>query len=140
MQGTKLLVTVVAAGLGLTAYGQEQPKIKRVTAERTSPAAGPEMFKTYCAACHGTDGKGSGPAAVALTKQPADLTQLSKKNHGKFPALRVRNIILGDDIMASHGSRDMPVWGVVFRSLGDDLDTQMRLRNLTAYLESLQQK
>jgi len=140
MQGRKLLVTVLTIGLGLTAYGQEQPKIKRVTAERTSPAAGPEMFKAYCAACHGNDGKGSGPAAVALTKQPADLTQLSKKNHGKFPALRVKNIILGDDVMASHGSRDMPVWGVVFRSMGDDLDNQMRLRNLTDYLQSLQQK
>jgi mono/diheme cytochrome c family protein len=140
MQGRKLVVTVLAIGLGLTAYGQEKPKIKRVTAERTSPAAGPEMFKGYCAACHGTDGKGNGPAAAALTKQPADLTQLSKKNRGKFPALRVRNIILGDDIMAAHGSRDMPVWGIVFRSMGDDLDTQMRLQNLTAYLESLQQK
>jgi len=139
MHGTKLLVTVLVIGLGSMAYGQEKPKIKRVTAGRTSPAAGPEMFKAYCAACHGIDGKGNGPAAAALTKQPTDLTQLSKKNHGKFPALIVRNIILGDDIMVAHGSRDMPVWGAVFRSMGDDLDTQMRLQNLNTYLESLQQ-
>lgn len=140
MQGKKLLVAALALGLGLAAYGQEKPKIKRVPAERTSPAAGPEMFKQYCAACHGADGKGNGPAAAALTKQPADLTQLSKKNGGKFPGLRVNNIIIGDDFMAAHGSRDMPVWGIVFRSMGDNIDTQMRLRNLTSYLETLQQK
>ena len=140
MQGRKLLVGALAIGLGLAAYAQEKPKIKRVPAERTSPAAGPEMFKQYCAACHGIDGKGNGPAAAALTKQPADLTQLNTKNGGKFPTLKVNGIIQGNDVVASHGSRDMPVWGIVFRSLGDDLDTQMRLRNLTDYLQTLQQK
>jgi len=44
MQGRKLLMTVQAIDLGLTAYGQEKPKISRVTAERTSPAAGPTQF------------------------------------------------------------------------------------------------
>ncbi len=35
---------------------------------------GAEVFATYCAVCHGPDGKGNGPAAAALVPPPPDLT------------------------------------------------------------------
>ena len=140
MQGKKSLTTALALGLGLMAYGQDKPKIRHVEAPRTSPAAAPEMFKQYCAACHGNDARGNGPAAAALKKPPADLTQLTRKNGGKFPEMKVANVIRGDDVVAAHGSRDMPIWGSVFRSMGDNLDVQMRVRNLVVYVESIQQK
>ena len=73
-----------------------QPTIKKVPVTPTSAASGSEMFKTYCAACHGLDGKGTGPAAAALKKQPANLTELSAKNGGAFPELKVFNTIKGD--------------------------------------------
>jgi len=44
MQKRKLLMIALAIGLGLTAYGQEKPKISRVTAERTFLAAEPTQF------------------------------------------------------------------------------------------------
>src|SRR5713101_3052138 len=50
----------------------------------------------YCAVCHGTDGKGGGPAATALKVPPTDLTLLSKNNGGKYPALKVTGAIHGD--------------------------------------------
>jgi mono/diheme cytochrome c family protein len=139
----KLLLFVFIAAIGSLAYAQSKPKIKRVPAEYTSPASGPDMFRSYCSACHGVDGTGNGPAAAALKKQPANLTQLSAKNGGKFPALRVVNFIQGDDTMsmpAAHGTRDMPMWGTVFRNMGDDTAVRFRLRNLTDYIESLQKK
>lgn len=34
---------------------------------------GEELYSTYCAACHGVEGKGDGPAAEALVPQPASL-------------------------------------------------------------------
>ena len=37
-------------------------------------ARGQQLFQTYCMVCHGADGKGTGPAAVALPHAPADLT------------------------------------------------------------------
>ena len=40
---------------------------------------GKQMYVSYCAPCHGVDGKGNGPVAAALKKQPADLAVLSKK-------------------------------------------------------------
>jgi hypothetical protein len=43
--------------------------------------------------------------------------------------------------MPSHGSVDMPIWGDVFRTMSrDEGSRQMRLHNLTKYIESLQGK
>ena len=50
--------------------------------------------------------------------------------------------ILGDGMIAAHGSQEMPVWGNVLRSLDSDTDSMVRLRiaNLTSYIKSLQSK
>ena len=133
------LFTILATAPSVTA--QQKAEIKRVPPENTSITSGAEMFGTYCAVCHGVDGKGNGPAAPALAKQPPDLTQLSKKNGGKFPTFIVSNVILGDEFIAAHGSRDMPMWGDVFRSKNrDESAIKLRRHNLTVYVESLQQK
>ena len=68
---------------------QTKPTIQHVTVKPTSAASGKEMYTSYCAVCHGTDGKGGGPAASALKTPPADLTLLSKNNGGKYPAMKV---------------------------------------------------
>ena len=52
----------------------------------------------------------------------------------------VVNMIQGADVVASHGSRDMPIWGVSFRVLGDDAFAKLRVANLTTFIESLQRK
>jgi mono/diheme cytochrome c family protein len=99
------------------------------------------MFKTYCAACHGQDGRGDGPAAPALKKQPANLTELSARNGGKFPELKVFNTIKGDSDVTAHGSRDMPIWGSLFPSISSgQAEVQLRISNLTDYVKSIQAK
>jgi mono/diheme cytochrome c family protein len=141
MDRRNLLVLVLAAGTGFYAYAVENPKIKTVPVTPTSAASGIDMFKAYCAACHGLDAKGNGPAAPALKKQPTDLTQLSKANGGPFPGLRVIHVIEGRDELASHGSRDMPVWGPIFRSMERNTQvTTLRLHNLAGYIEGVQEK
>ena len=128
----------------LVVVAADLPKIKKVNAPSTSPASGPEMFKRYCAACHGADAKGHGPATSALKVPPPDLTLLSKNNHGKFPDVHVYSTIRGDVNFNAHGSPDMPVWGTLFRSMAnnsdDDRQLAMRLSNLCRYIESLQVK
>lgn len=100
---------------------------------------GPDLFRAYCASCHGHDGKGNGPAAAALKVQVPDLTVLSYNNKGQFPAARVRNMIMGDDVVASHGSREMPIWGPIFHQVEADVDKgYVRQENLVKYLESIQ--
>jgi mono/diheme cytochrome c family protein len=101
--------------------------------------AGPDLFRAYCASCHGSDGKGHGPASGAMKTRVPDLTRLATDNDGKFPDARVRNTILGDDVVAAHGSREMPIWGPVFHQVQEDVDRgNVRLENLVQYLESIQ--
>lgn len=118
------------------------PTIKHVPATYTTPSSGKEMFNAYCASCHGTDAKGDGPAAPALKMPTTNLTTLAAKNGGTFPAAHVAAVIQGDAMTPAHGSKEMPVWGPIFMSIGghSKADVQLRIRNLTSYLESLQVK
>jgi mono/diheme cytochrome c family protein len=102
--------------------------------------SGRELFDFYCASCHGRDAKGSGPVAAALKTPPADLTQLALRNDGFFPRARVEAFVAGGDAVAAHGTVQMPVWGPVFRALGaSDSGARMRIANIVAYIETLQQ-
>ena len=141
-QSLCMVAAVVAFALAVTAQDQPQKVIKHVPVKSTSAASGPEMYKTYCAVCHGLDGKGNGPAAEALKVPPTDLTTLSQKNDGKFPALKVASSIRGDANIPAHGTKDMPVWGRLFWSMsgGHQSEVQQRVANLTSHIESLQAK
>jgi hypothetical protein len=91
------------------------------------------------------EGKGNGPIANALKSPPADLTQLSKNNGGKFPRQRVYEAIDGRAAVRAHGPRDMPVWGAKLKagdvatggSMGEGY-ARANMMVLTRYLESIQ--
>jgi hypothetical protein len=57
------------------------------------------------------DAKGDGVFNEVLKIVPPDLTVLAKKNGGVFPAERINSVIDGRVEIASHGPRDMPIWG-----------------------------
>ena len=124
------LALLAAAGLMLAAPAFAQTKIKKEPIKPISDVSGSATFNAYCTVCHGPAGKGDGPAAKAFVKPPADLTQLTKKNNGKFPA---------DAVVAAHGTRDMPTWGPVFKSIEGNA-SELRLKNLVDYVESIQAK
>lgn len=116
---------------------QTKPVVKRAPAQNISPADGPEMFRSYCSPCHGISGKGDGPAAAALNPRPADLTLFARRRGGKFSAKDFEDKLNGMAMAPAHGSSDMPVWGPVFRQLGN---AQLRVANLQKHVESLQVK
>jgi len=124
------------------AVAQEKPVVKKTPIQQTSPASGKEMFVQYCAACHGADAKGNGPAATALKSPPADLTTLAKRHDGKYPRDYVANLLQNGTGASAHGSSDMPTWGPLFHSLDPthDITVQQRIKNLNDYLDSLQTK
>jgi mono/diheme cytochrome c family protein len=136
------LLAVLTVSIGVT--GQEKPAttVKHVPLKSVSPTSGKDMFANYCASCHGADGKGNGPAAAALRILPANLTVLSQKNGGNYPAMRIASILRGDAELSAHGSKEMPVWGPLFRSVsgGHESEVQQRISNLTTYIETLQVK
>ena len=103
--------------------------------------AGRDLFEFYCASCHGRDGKGAGHAAPALKVQPPDLTKLSERNRGIFPAARIEAVLRGETRLSTpaHGSSEMPVWGPIFKGLDNrDEVNAARIENLVKYLESIQ--
>jgi len=106
-------------------------------------------FVTYCAACHGVEGRGDGTIAEFLTITATDLTQLNKKNAGLFPRERAINVIDGRAEVKVHGPRDMPVWGDWFEfeagssiagKGAEEKVVQARINALVDYIETIQEK
>lgn len=137
-----VLLTISALAVAQQAPAQTPPTVKHVPITSSPSNSGKEMFKSYCAVCHGADGKGNGPAASAMKTPPPDLTGLAKKEGGKFPSAHVAAVIRGQAGPASHGSQDMPVWGPLFSSIsgGHEAEVQQRVSNLVKYVETLQVK
>lgn len=133
---------LLSMGLGLAAVS-----LVACTAEEEmpGPAEGGAFFAENCVSCHGTDGKGNGPAVAGLPKKPTDLTQLSAQNGGTFPRARALSYIWGDPEQA-HLARVMPQFG---GAMAEDLvpveidgvftPTPRALAGLLVYLESIQE-
>jgi mono/diheme cytochrome c family protein len=142
----RIHVAFVAGLLATAVFGiaQTNTQLKEVPVQPTSPASGKQMYTTYCAVCHGVDGRGNGPAATALKVQPTNLAQLSKDNGGKFPANHIYAVLEFGTTAPAHGTKDMPIWGPTLRTLNQgnpspDMEEHQRIANLTNYLKTLQQ-
>jgi mono/diheme cytochrome c family protein len=147
IQSVFLCLTILASAIMVAGTG---PKTRTSSQETPNPETpqnlissveGADLFRAYCASCHGKDGRGHGPVAPVLKATVPDLTVIAKNNRGKFPEARVRRIIVGEGMIASHGSREMPVWGPIFSQVEADVDRgPVRIQNLVKYLESIQAK
>lgn len=139
------LEIIVLLGLGSLAVvlplsvvgGEATPREERaVQGERT--------YQVYCASCHGATGRGDGPMADALKVHPVDLTGILRGNGGAFPEERVAAAIDGRQTIHGHGSGSMPVWGLSFQVSGLDSDQELevreKIRDLVAYIETIQEK
>jgi mono/diheme cytochrome c family protein len=131
-----------------------------VRADDAAIAQGKQLYMKYCASCHGPGGKGDGVVGTMMTPKASDLTQLAKRNGGKFPFYEVMQIINGrtptgqqenaslPGLPKAHGDAAMPVWGEIFSrdelSKGTSLDLQLqatgKIMLITEYLESIQAK
>jgi hypothetical protein len=145
MRYVKLAILAASIGVGFVAAAQTPTK----TGPRADIAAGKELYHQHCSVCHGVDAKGIPPSIGGIydpqsiepqrRKKPADLTVLSEHNSGKFPADRVRDSIYSKDSFPAHGTPEMPAWGDVFYSLKSSPKIlEKRVRDLTAYIESIQ--
>ena len=108
----------------------------------SNPVSGAQLFKQYCAVCHGVDLKGHGPLATELKTPPADLTTLAQRHNGKFPEAYVEDILRNGVKTPAHGDSEMPVWGPLFASIrGTDPQlVSLRIMNLVNYIKSMQGK
>lgn len=106
--------------------------------------AGAKLYKQNCALCHGNDGTGGGapPRSSRFTAAAPDLTTLSKRHGGKFPADYVDEVLRSGVKMPGHGAAEMPIWGTIFKATtkSNQAEITQRIAALTSYLKSLQAK
>lgn len=83
-------------------------------------AAGKVIFEQRCQMCHGVEGRGDGPAALALATKPANLRMLNHKPEGLI-AMR----IIG-------GGSVMPAWKNIL--------TEEEIWQLSRYVKTISQQ
>jgi mono/diheme cytochrome c family protein len=146
----KSFLRVLAGALAALMFGAGVPLLagvqtsgRKSSEATTASTSGRDLFEFYCASCHGLDGKGNGRAATALKVPPPDLTMLAQRNHGTFPTEKVADLVKGSERLSTpaHGSRDMPVWGPIFKALDNrDEINAARIESIVRYIESIQAK
>jgi mono/diheme cytochrome c family protein len=118
----------------------QEMRRKNVSAE--DPPSGAQLYKQLCAACHGNDLKGNGPAPAPFKDVPPDLSTLARRHGGSFPHAYVSDVLRNGITLPDHGPAEMPTWGADLRA-GAGLNAAqvaIRIANLSEYLESLQAK
>lgn len=132
------LSAALTVGLGNAQSSSNAPaKLQHASATNAK-----QMYASYCASCHGKDGKGDGPVAASLKMPPTDLTLLSKNNNGEFPDRHIFAVLQIGTEIPSHGTAEMPVWGPILGRLdkaNPDVK-QLRISNLIHYMKSIQAK
>ena len=132
MTAALLMTGVLVFGVAAQPRVPREPVLPKTT-------EGAELFRFYCANCHGADA--TGRPATAVTQKPApNLTMLARDHGGQFPRDAVRDIIVNGGAKGSaHRTSDMPVWGTIFRAFEpSDAMVNVRVDNLVRYIEALQ--
>ncbi|MGE3489024.1 MAG: universal stress protein [Vicinamibacterales bacterium] len=136
-----MLALLFAPAASAPALAQE-PAAQPQT-EMRQRVTGAEVFRTYCATCHGVAGRGDGPLAGSMRRKPSDLAEIAHRNGGEFPAEIVFRTIDGKTPVRGHGGPDMPVWGDAFarsRDGGDAATVKERIDSLVEFIRTLQIK
>jgi mono/diheme cytochrome c family protein len=94
--------------------------------DRGNPSAGKALFDSTCVACHGSNGKGDGPAADSLNPKPRDLTNPSYVR--SLSDQEIFDVIKGGGWSVKK-SPLMPAWGHALKD--------KEIWNLVAYIRSL---
>src|SRR5712691_8162693 len=72
----------IAAEEKWTAPGDAAAKKNPVRANAASIGRGKTVYTAECLSCHGSSGKGDGPAAKDLKESPGDMTKLGSQSAG----------------------------------------------------------
>ncbi len=129
----------------LSGIGMALTVVSGVAVAQTSFDFGRVECQASCASCHGLEAKGDGVISSSLVKAPTDLTMMARRNGGVFPHQYAWAVIDGrsSPMVRPHGSREMPVWGYIYRSEDTqpaDLHARNRIGALLDYLARIQVK
>lgn len=143
MRYARLAVLAMTLGLGLCAAGQAPTRI----VPKGDAVSGKKLFHQNCSICHGEDATGNGsmydPESAEPERRipPSDLSALSLKDAGVFPADRVREAMYDTRKVKAHGTPEMPAWGHAFDSYkSSPKRVDKWVEDITAWLASIQRK
>lgn len=116
--------------------------------QKEDKLAGKKEYEIACQSCHGLDGKGDGPEAKRLSLMPSDLTRIAIVRNGQFPEREIYDLIDGRGVIPAHGKREMPIWGLRYRTTGTSEESQLakdqrvrhQIESLVEYLKQIQEK
>jgi mono/diheme cytochrome c family protein len=117
---------LLTAGGCVLVFGLIGGLIERAEAVLGDAVRGRAVFEKHCIVCHGSDGKGNGPAAATLPVKPANLTDCRRTAEDDIEMI---------DNIVRHGgpyagmSPVMPAWNKVL--------TAMQITDVAAYEKSL---
>lgn len=132
------IASVVALATAQTARAADGPDAMEVH-------LGQQQFSRYCSTCHGPKAEGDGVASSLFTKTPPNLTLLAKNNDGVFPEEKVLAVVKGENPVAAHGEREMPVWGEILDlpkepTVETDTIADSKLTSVVYFLKSIQKE
>jgi mono/diheme cytochrome c family protein len=132
------LVVLLFTAAGIAAA--QEKTTKKEAQPAGTPAEGARLYRDYCTGCHGKTGLGDGPAASVLNTKPSDLTTLTERHGGKFPAEYLEKVLRFGVKKPAHGTSDMPTWGPMFSGESNANPTvrSKRIADMISYLETLQ--
>ena len=134
---TLAATTLLAATLFATTVRTAGPD----QAPPSNASMGADLFRMYCASCHGVTARGDGPLAASMRRTPPNLTEITKRHKGAYPKDLIFKIIDGRERVPGHGGPDMPVWGDAFMRASDTStrnSVQFRIQALVDFLETIQ--
>jgi mono/diheme cytochrome c family protein len=110
------------------------------------PEFGSDLFASFCASCHGDEGRGEGELAELLMISPTNLRTLKANNGGVLPVVDIVRQIDGRDPELAHGGI-MPLFGEYFDAQdmaipsedGQPILTSFPIASLVAYLSEIQE-
>ncbi len=133
---TRIVAAAAAILLHEWAFGAESVP----SCEPLSEISGAALFAENCTFCHGPDGKGGGPLAIAKGLTPPDLTTLAARTDGRFPMAHVSQELSRGGGERGDGDRSMPVWRKLFAHECGDAYARQALIELEKFLRTIQEK
>jgi mono/diheme cytochrome c family protein len=120
------------------------PRIVFVQAPPTTAVDGRVLYQAYCSSCHGTIGRGDGPAARAIRTPVPDLTHYGEM-HPDCEASLIATLQTGHrgdgERPISESDLDMPNWAPIFQSMASNRGVAyLRMRNVAGYIVTIQAK
>jgi len=98
----ELAPTLATTASETSSGGASAFELQAARSASQAPVSGRDIYRSKCAACHGPEGRGNGPAAAAMNPRPSSFADSARRQ-------ATTDVAVGEVI--EHGRRSMPAFG-----------------------------